>query len=313
MNFFIQIFHEISGRSFAEVVYPLIVPTAVSLLFVSLWMCFFYVYSPKKTIHFKFLLISFFIGIGAAFLSLAVEQTVITYLDIDSSFLSPSFAAHSINDLLGPIIFSFLFAAIIEESSKFVLVKKYFDITNVNQVIDGMKICLISGLGFAFIENIIYFYDISSLRASEVVALFVLRGAFSTLAHGIYGIVMGYYLSLSKFYDKLHTHFYFRALLASVLVHGLFNFFLIIKLGFYSLFMLLALLIATILWYNDRKNLELHITGGDKTIVVPPFLAEKLELEVWKSKHSSRADYLDNLWNILLDTDERKNEPRNLK
>lgn len=310
MGFIIQLLQEISERNFEEIFAPLIIPTLVSLFFIILWLCFFYIYSPKKTIHLKYLSVAFFIGVGAAFLSLAIEQTVITYLNIDTSFLNPAFSANSINDLIGPIIFSFLFAAIIEESSKFVLIKKYFEITNVNQVIDGMKICLISGLGFAFIENIIYFYDLNSLSSSEIASLFILRGMFSTLAHGIYGIVMGYYLSLGKFYDKLHSHFVWRALLASVLVHGLFNFFLIVKLGFYSLFMLISLLVTAILWYNDRKNLELRINSGDQTIVVPPFLAEKLELEVWKSKHTSQADYLEKLWNILLDTDDRKNEPR---
>lgn len=293
-----------------DIIGSLIVPTIVSLSFVVLWIGFFYVYSPKKTIHVKYLSIAFFIGIGAAFLSLALERSVATYLNIDTSFLDPSFSAKSISDLYLPILFSFFFAAIIEESSKFVLIKQYFDITNVNQVIDGMKICLVSGLGFAFIENILYFYNINTLTLSEIIALFVLRGMFSTLAHAIYGIVMGYYLALGKFYDKLRSNFIWRALIASILIHGLFNFFLIIKLGFYSLFMLASLLIAVVLWYNDRKNLELHIMSGDQTIVVPPFLAEKLELEVWKSKHSSSSDYLEKLWNILLETDDRKSEPR---
>lgn len=283
-------------------------PLIASFLYVLLWIGFFYIYSPKKTMRAKFLFIAFFLGIGSAFLSLALEQTVFFYFDVDTSFLSPFFSATKFVDLVGPLIFSFLFAAVIEETSKLVFVRKYFDITGINQVIDGMKIGLAVGLGFAFIENIIYFsaaLHYSALTVQEVVAVFLLRGAFSTLAHGIYGIVMGYYLSLGKFYEKLHTHFIWRALFASVLIHGLFNFFLIVNLGFYSVFMLVFLLVATLLWYNDRKNLELRITSGDQTLVIPPFLAEKLELEVWKSKHASQAEYLDKLWGILLEVEEK--------
>lgn len=296
-------------QNLAEILVSLITPTLASLFFVLLWIFFFYIYSPKKTIHIKFLSIAFFLGIGSAFLALTLEQVVFFYFNIDTSFLEPSFVAKSLNDLVFPLLFSFLFVAIIEESSKFVFVKKYFDITSINQVIDGMKICLAMGLGFAFIENIIYFSKIPSLSPAEIASLFILRGAFSTLAHGIYGIIMGYYLSLGKFYERLHTHFVWRALFASILIHGLFDFFLIVQLGFYSLFMLIFLLAAAIIWYNDRKNLELRIISGDQTIIVPPFLAERLELEVWKSKHTSQAEYLDRLWSILFDVEERKNEP----
>jgi len=284
-------------------------PLWVSLLYVLLWMGFFYIYSPRKTVRPKFLLFAFVLGIGSALLALAAEQTAFFYFDINTSFLSPFFFVRSFADLWGPLIFSFLVAAVIEESAKFSFIKKYFDITSINQIIDGMKMGLAMGLGFAFVENIIYFSDAlyySNLTTEEIATVFLLRGAFSTLAHGIYGIVMGYYLSLAKFNESLRRRLAWRALFASILIHGLFNFFLIINLGFYSVFMLVFLLIAALLWYNDRKNLELRIRGGDRTLVVPPFLAERLELEVWKSKHSSQADYLDRLWNILLEAEERK-------
>ena len=285
-----------------------LVPALASLFFVILWILFFYVYSPKKTLRIKFLLIAFVLGIGSAFMSLAIEMSFYNIFNLDTSFLDISFSAKTLSDLIGPLIYSFCFAAIIEETSKFILVKKLFDLTNINQVIDGMKIGLAVGLGFALIENSIYFSAVLSQNPEKIAAVFILRGVLSTLAHGIYGIIMGYYLSLAKFYEKLHTYFVWRALLASFLIHGLFNFFLIIQLGFYSLFMLIFLLVAAVLWYNDRKNLELRITIGDKTLIVPPFLAEKLEFDIWKGKKVSREDYLEKLWNILLETDERKNE-----
>lgn len=283
-------------------------PALVSLLSVLLWVSFFYFYSPRRTVRVAFLLVAFFLGLGSALLSIAMEQVLFFYYNINISFLNPLFKPSALSDLVRPIIFSFLFAAIIEETSKFSFIRKYFEVTSINQVIDGMKVGLIMGLGFAFIENIIYFTEIfyySTLAVSEITAILLLRGVFSTLAHGIYGIVMGYYLSLGKFYEKLHTHFIWRALIASILIHGLFNFFLIINLGFYSIFMLAFLTVVALVWYHDRKNLELRIVAGDQTLVVPPFLAEKLELEVWKSKHASRAEYLDRLWNILLEAEEK--------
>lgn len=248
------------------------------------------------------MLTAFFLGIGSGALALAIEKVILYVLNPENVIFSPSFEVVGIADLVGPFVFSFLFAAIVEESTKFIILKKYFEITVINQVIDGMKIGLAMGLGFAFLENFFYFFDTynSGFGLGTIAVIFLLRGVLSTLAHSLYGIIMGYYLSLAKFHVAYRFKFLRSGLIASVLAHGFFNFFLITDMGIYSVIMLTVFLVIVLHWYNDRKNLELYITSKDKTLVVSPFLAEKLEKEIFALGSASQETYLDKLWGLLM-------------
>lgn len=100
------------------------------------------------------------------------------------------------------IIILYSFVSITEEIVKFYIVR-YSDknhpelITNINQ---SLKFGILSGLGFAFSENILYFSSIwSNLGSSALVAPLLFRSTFTVCAHVCFTGIFSYYYGISKF------------------------------------------------------------------------------------------------------------------
>ncbi|MBI4127445.1 MAG: PrsW family intramembrane metalloprotease [Parcubacteria group bacterium] len=261
----------------------------VSFLFVLSWASFLRLYTPRRTIHHNYLIASFLYGIGAALMAFFIERALLFLLKLDFTFLRPTLSAVELRDLVLPAAFAFLFAAVIEESIKFFILRKYFSVESVNQIVDGMKVGLWLGLGFACVENAFYFVNFygAGETARGLLITIVLRGIIATLAHALYGMVMGYYLALAKFHRMYTSHFRWLAWRAPILTHGGFNFLLLINVGAVSVVLLMALLIVVLLWYRQRKNLEMHVSVGGYSMIVAPWLAERIELEVLLAKEKA--------------------------
>jgi RsiW-degrading membrane proteinase PrsW (M82 family) len=87
---------------------------------------------------------------------------------------------------------------------------------------DGILYGVLVGLGFAFVENIKYFYEYFDSNGWFVI---VGRTLFSMPLHALLGGIMGYFIGKSKFSrgpDRFQ--WLLLALIIPVLVHGLFNF-----------------------------------------------------------------------------------------
>lgn len=114
---------------------------------------------------------------------------------------------------------SFIAAAIPEESAKlfmlWLLLRKnsFFD-----EKIDGIVYASFVSLGFAAVENIMY------LSSSEnFVTTSVTRALFSVPGHFSFGILMGYFYSIARFYTNNKLQNLILSLVAPVIAHGLFN------------------------------------------------------------------------------------------
>ena len=90
-----------------------------------------------------------------------------------------------------------------------------------NERFDGIVYAVFVSLGFAMIENIKYVYNYG-----ETVALS--RAFLAVPAHALFGVTMGYYLSLSKFsLNKFTKRTYFSyALIFPIILHGSYDFIL---------------------------------------------------------------------------------------
>src|SRR3989338_9260850 len=172
----------------------------LSAAFTVAWWFFFFSISPHKTTSLWYLFASLFAGMGIALGLYHGERFLLPLIGLEWSIVP--LKVDSIYDVATPLLFSFLFAAGIEEAVKYIFLWRYFRVSEVNQVIDGMKLGLWLGLGFAFVENTLYFTNFYLHKAPSVdfMNTLVLRGVIATLAHGLYGIVGGYYLALAKFY-----------------------------------------------------------------------------------------------------------------
>ena len=114
---------------------------------------------------------------------------------------------------------SFIAAAIPEESAKlfmlWLLLRKnsFFD-----EKIDGIVYASFVSLGFAAVENIMY------LSSSEnFVTTSITRALFSVPGHFSFGILMGYFYSMARFYTNNKLQNLILSLVAPVIAHGLFN------------------------------------------------------------------------------------------
>ena len=79
-------------------------------------------------------------------------------------------------------------------------------------------------MGFATVENIIYV----AYRYTNNPFIGLYRGIFSVPAHAVFGITMGYYLSLAKFdtnIDRKRMNMR-KSLYMPIIMHGMFDFIL---------------------------------------------------------------------------------------
>ena len=120
-------------------------------------------------------------------------------------------------------------AAIPEEIAKFVLLwlflrnNRYYD-----EWVDGIVYAACIGLGFAALENIEYlFHNIGSWAF-----IAALRGVISVPAHFFFAVTMGYFYSKAKFGDPSKKVLNVGlAVLIPIILHGLFDFLVIISRG----------------------------------------------------------------------------------
>lgn len=157
--------------------------------------------------------------------------------------------------LLGAAYTAFIVAGLTEEYFKrLVVVKlmcnnKYFD-----EKLDGIVYSVFSALGFAAVENVMYVV----FRFSYNPYIGLYRGILSVPAHAIFGVTMGYYLSLTKFAtNKAREKANFRkSLYMPMLLHGTFNF--ILMAGIPQVGIVIAIY-AVYLWITNQKKLNTYI------------------------------------------------------
>lgn len=95
------------------------------------------------------------------------------------------------------VVLTFMIVGIIEEVAKLWAVKAT-DKNRICSVDDAIEMSIMAALGFAFAENILYFYNIIASRGVESLMYpFVFRSLFSTFAHIMFSGIMGYYYGMA--------------------------------------------------------------------------------------------------------------------
>ena len=145
----------------------------------------------------KFLVLAFFCGALAVLLVFALQSLLLTSSEYNlENFLHDKFTSTT-------LIFILFFSAmgIIEEICKFLVVrfldKKFYLIQTINiAIIFSVTVAL----GFAFLENFIYFYTLfSEGLMDDFFTTFIFRTIYTTLGHVLFAAIFGYYYGISKF------------------------------------------------------------------------------------------------------------------
>ena len=146
---------------------------------------------------------------------LAIPLDILIVTGIDSIFEGTTFTS--------TVFFSaFLEAGIPEELCKFIIFMIFiWRDKNFDEYFDGIVYASFIGLGFACVENIEYVFSFGFQTG-------VVRALLSVPGHFLFGVLMGYFLSMAKFHPEKRGTYLISGLLLSMLAHGLFDWLLMV-------------------------------------------------------------------------------------
>ena len=201
----------------------------------------FYVYikdkfekEPKKLLLYNFL----FGAIVSVFISSVLYVIYDNYLPQSDDF-----------SVLQQFIKAFFVVALIEEFSKYVIVRYYAQPkSDFNEPFDGIIYAVMVSMGFAVVENIFYVFE-GGLQVA------VLRAFTAIPAHATFGVLMGYFMGKAKFTNQ-KAKWNLIGLATAILFHGSYDFFLFINfIPGISIGALVSLFLG--IWLS-RKAIKLH-------------------------------------------------------
>jgi len=118
-----------------------------------------------------------------------------------------------------------------------------------NEKFDGIVYAVFVSLGFAGVENVLYVMDGGMQTA-------VSRALTAVPAHAIFGITMGYYFGIAHSYEELKGSFLTRAILIPILLHGIYDFILMVEVGWLLLLFIPYVIILYIMGMKKMKILS---------------------------------------------------------
>lgn len=174
-------------------------------------------------------------------------------------------------DVLYPALGTFAVVATVEEGLRYLLMRIWFRYSRmVDQVFDGLLVGLAVGLGFATLENSIYFLGLFQQgNYDTLVFVFFLRFAISTLAHISFAGLMGTLLVRGMFDIYNSRRFYLAAFFLPWFLHGLYDLLLGINFGVYAVIILLPPLLVFFSWTRRRDFFIVHRQDGTLLAVNP--------------------------------------------
>lgn len=262
--------------------------TIVKLLFVVLlallpslfWLRVFLKEDYREPEPKKLLAVFFILGIAAGLASLGAE-TFISYIffgdlalgkeeyDLSEVWLRSNFLKiFFVSIFVPPITEEFFKCAAVKKAG---MQSKHF-----NQIIDGMIYAIAAALGFAFMENYIYFMEFLQKGADVLAGGFILRFLASTLLHTLATGTFGYYMAKAKFsaprpnensFLNSKRKYLITGFILAVAIHLIFNFLLIFGFAQYSILISIFLGLtffekmrspeAQSFWYPAKKDEEI--------------------------------------------------------
>lgn len=115
-----------------------------------------------------------------------------------------------------------------------------------NDKFDGIVYAVFISLGFAAVENIMYVTGNGHFTG-------IMRAVTAVPAHAIFGITMGFYFGMAKFYEKQRKQLKLKALIYPIILHGIYNFILLTGIEWLTI-VFLAFLIY--LYFSGWKRIK---------------------------------------------------------
>lgn len=161
--------------------------------------------------------------------------------------------------VLGAVGTAFFGAAIPEEIAKLCMLwlvlrkNPYFD-----EKMDGIVYAVCVSLGFAALENVMYLF----INIDAFLSVGLARAIFAVPGHFCFGILMGYYYSLAKFYPLASKRNHALVLLAPIVAHGLYDsilFAIDVTPAVSGILLIVFLFFCHRMWKHGSKRIEEHL------------------------------------------------------
>jgi len=132
--------------------------------------------------------------------------------------------------ILISILIFFLGIALVEEVLKYLVVKeKVLSNPELDEPIDIPLYMIISALGFAAFENILFFLSPGYSSLGETLILVSFRFISATFLHALCSGLVGIFLALAFFETKERFRLIFSGLILATVLHGLYNFSIMVE------------------------------------------------------------------------------------
>jgi|WetSurMetagenome_2_1015567.scaffolds.fasta_scaffold297350_1 protease PrsW len=142
---------------------------------------------------------------------------------------------------------SFFVASLCEEGFKLLaLTLLIWKSKEFNEKFDGIVYASFISLGFAGIENILYV-------VKSGVGVGIMRALTAVPAHAIFGISMGFFFALAKFYPAKRKKYLWYSFLLPFILHGFYDFILISGL---NIMLLIFIPFIIYMWISGFKRMK---------------------------------------------------------
>lgn len=180
------------------------------------------------------------------------------------NFVGAALPLQTMRDVLLPALGTFLIVATVEEGLRYLILWVWLKFSRaVDQVFDGLVVGVAVGLGFATLENTLYFLDLISQGSFDtLVFVFFLRFLISTLAHISFGGLMGALLARGLFDVFRPRRWLLMAGGVPWFLHGMYDLLLGIDQSVYAVLLLFPALVVLISWTARREFFAIAREGG---------------------------------------------------
>lgn len=161
------------------------------------------------------------------------------------------------NGLVMTIITLTFIPAVAEEYLKYAVVKtKVIRNSVFDEPTDAMIYCIVSGLGFAAVENLLALLNFSYDPMSKILGVIAFRFIGATLLHTLASATVGYWLAMGILNIKHRKIFVMKGLFFAAVFHGCYNYLVLAaspqslsRSQQYTIFIFIAILLGSIAIY----------------------------------------------------------------
>lgn len=185
----------------SEYTIKIIISIILACLPAYIWGYIFYKKEPEPR---RLTFITFLVGILSVIPILAYKYAWKYFPNINAFMYANTFQ----NDYIGikeiliipvSVIITFMIVGVIEEYMKHLAVRA-IDEDKFMNIDDAIEYSIVAALGFAFVENIMYFFYIwQNQGINALFVSFIFRSIFSTFAHILFSGIYGYYYGIAHF------------------------------------------------------------------------------------------------------------------